>query len=134
MAVVLAAAVVVWRWVSRKVHQWKEPDRRNTADARSDDEGSDLEAGGDDDSVNPAGSDIEPGAADFLSASGDDLESRRSDVDSGSWGVRSRGVVGAAAGESSLSGEEKEPVGFVTHFSCFAWRLFFSAFRVLEEQ
>ncbi|CBJ26928.1 n/a [Ectocarpus siliculosus] len=90
LAVVLAAAVVVWRWVSRKVHQWKEQDRRNTADARSDDEGSDLEAGSDDDRVNPAGPDIEPGATDFLSASADDLESRRSDVDSGSWGVRSR--------------------------------------------
>ncbi|CAN0534084.1 unnamed protein product, partial [Ectocarpus sp. 12 AP-2014] len=92
LAVVLAAAVVFWRWVSGKIHQWKEQDRRNTADARTDDEASDLEAGGEDDSVNPAGSDIEPaGAADFLSASGDDVESRRSDVDSGSWGVWSRG-------------------------------------------
>ncbi|CAM9772024.1 unnamed protein product, partial [Ectocarpus sp. 4 AP-2014] len=91
LAVVLAAAVVFWRWVSRKVHKWNEQDRRNTADARSDDEGSDLEAGGDDDSVNPARSDIEPaGAADFLSASGDGVQSRRSDVDSGSWGARSR--------------------------------------------
>lgn len=117
LAVVLAAAVVVWWWASRKIHQRKERGRRNTTDARSEDEGSDLESGGDD-VVNPAGSDIEPaGAADFLPTSGHDVESRRSDVESGS--LRSRGDIGAAAGESSLSGEEQEQVGLCAIFCKF---------------
>lgn len=123
LAVVLAAALVVWRWVSRKIHRRKEQDRKNTAGARSEDEGSDVEAGGDD-IVSPTGSDIEPAGADFLSMSGDDVESRRSDVESGSWGVRSRGAIGAAAGGSSLSGEELESVGMCSIFSAFTLIMF----------
>ncbi|CAB1110035.1 unnamed protein product [Ectocarpus sp. CCAP 1310/34] len=62
--------------------------------------------------VNPAGSDIrsiDSAGADFLSTGGD-MESRRSDIESGSSGVQSREAIGAA-GNSSLSGEEKESVG-----------------------
>ncbi|CAB1098099.1 unnamed protein product [Ectocarpus sp. CCAP 1310/34] len=82
----------------------------DTADARSADEDDNLESGGDD-MVNPAGSDIrfiDSAGADFLSTGGD-IESRRSDIESGSSGVQSREAIGAA-GNSSLSGEEKQSV------------------------
>ncbi|CBN76932.1 similar to doublecortin and CaM kinase-like 3 [Ectocarpus siliculosus] len=108
LAVVFVAAVVVWRWVSRRRYHWKQQERHDTADARSVDEDDDLESRGDD-VVNPEGSDINSVAsagADFLSTRGD-IESRRSDIESGSSGVQSREAIGAA-GDSSLSGEEKE--------------------------